>query len=274
VDLLLLFKALIMGIVEGVTEFLPISSTGHLILTGDLINFWSKEKRDVFEVTIQLGAILAVCYEYRERLFAVAKGLGSEASAQRFTVNVMVAFLPAAVIGFFAIKTIKAYLFNPLTVATAFVVGGFIILWVERRQHKVRVNSIDEMDWRDALKIGFAQCLAMIPGTSRSGATIIGGLFFGLERKVATEFSFFLAIPTMFAATFYDVFKHRHDFVAADFPVFAVGFVVSFLAALFVIRALIRYVSQHDFTVFAWYRIAFGLLIMATAFTGIVDWSH
>lgn len=272
-DMLLLFKALIMGIVEGVTEFLPISSTGHLILTGELINFWTKEKRDVFEVTIQLGAILAVCYEYRLRLFEVVRGLTTQASAQRFAVNVIVGFLPAAVIGFFAIKAIKAYLFNPLTVATAFIVGGFLILWVERRQHEVRVRSIDELDWRDALKVGFAQCLAMIPGTSRSGATIIGGLFFGLERKVATEFSFFLAIPTMFAATFYDVLKHRNEFEAADFPVFAVGFIVSFIAALFVIRALIRYVSQHDFTVFAWYRIAFGIVILLTSWAGLVHWS-
>jgi undecaprenyl-diphosphatase len=271
--MLLLFKALIMGIVEGVTEFLPVSSTGHLIVAGDLINFWTKDKRDVFEVVIQLGAILSVCYEYRERLLSVLRGLTSRPDAQRFTFNVALAFLPAAVIGFIAYKAIKAYLFNPLTVASAFIIGGFIILWVERRQHTVRVHSVDEMDWRDALKVGFAQCLAMIPGTSRSASTIIGGLFFGLERKAATEFSFFLAIPTMFAATVYDAIKHRHDFVAADFPVFAVGFVVSFVAALFVIRALIRYISQHDFSAFAWYRIAFGIVILLTAWAGLVHWS-
>ena len=273
-DILLLLKAAILGIVEGLTEFLPISSTGHLILAGDLLNFWTKEKRDVFEVVIQLGAILAVCYEYRERLLAALGGLTTQPNAQRFTFNVLLAFLPAAVIGFFAIKAIKAYLFNPLVVASAFIIGGFIILWVERRQHTVRVRSIEEMDWRDALKVGFAQCLAMIPGTSRSGATIIGGLFFGLERKVATEFSFFLAIPTMFAATVYDAFKHRHEFMASDLPVFAVGFVVSFIIALFVIRALIRYISQHDFTAFAWYRIVFGIIVLVTAYTGMVSWSN
>lgn len=272
-DFMLLFKALIMGLVEGVTEFLPISSTGHLIITGELINFWTKEKRDVFEVAIQFGAILAVCYEYRERIFSVLRGLTTQASAQRFAINVAVAFLPAAVIGFFAISAIKAYLFNPVSVALAFIVGAFIILWLEKRQHEVRVNSIDDIHWSDALKIGFAQCLAMIPGTSRSGATIMGGIYFGLERKVATEFSFFLAIPTMFAATFYDVFKHRHEFVLPDMPVFAVGFVVSFVSALFVIRGLIRYISRHDFTVFAWYRIAFGIVILFTAWAGLVHWS-
>ena len=273
-DILLLLKAAILGIVEGLTEFLPISSTGHLILAGDLINFWTKEKRDVFEVVIQLGAILAVCYEYRERLLAALGGLTTQPNAQRFTFNVLLAFLPAAVIGFFAIKAIKAYLFNPLVVASAFIIGGLIILWVERRPHTVRVRSMEEMDWRDALKVGFAQCLAMIPGTSRSGATIIGGLYFGLERKVATEFSFFLAIPTMFAATVYDAFKYRHEFMAGDFPVFAVGFVVSFIIALFVIRALIRYISQHDFTAFAWYRIVFGIIVLATAYSGMVSWSN
>ncbi|MDR0480816.1 MAG: undecaprenyl-diphosphate phosphatase [Gallionellaceae bacterium] len=273
-DILLLLKAAILGVVEGLTEFLPISSTGHLILAGDLLNFWTKEKRDVFEVVIQLGAILAVCYEYRERLLAALGGLTTQPNAQRFTFNVLLAFLPAAVIGFFAIKAIKAYLFNLLVVASAFIIGGLIILWVERRQHTVRVRSIEEMNWRDALKVGFAQCLAMIPGTSRSGATIIGGLFFGLERKVATEFSFFLAIPTMFAATVYDAFKHRHEFMASDLPVFAVGFVVSFIIALFVIRALIRYISQHDFTAFAWYRIVFGIIVLATAYSGMVSWSN
>lgn len=272
-DLLLLFKALIMGLVEGITEFLPVSSTGHLIITADLINFWTKEKRDVFEVTIQLGAILAVCYEYRVRLITVAQGLFTQVSAQRFAINVAVAFLPAAILGFLFIKAIKLHLFNPVSVAIALVVGGFLILWAEKRQHQVRVQEVDEMDWRDALKVGLAQCLALIPGTSRSGATIIGGLFFGLSRKAAAEFSFFLAIPTMFAATFYDVIKHRDEFVAADFPVFAVGFVVSFISALLVIRALMRFITRHDFTVFAWYRIAFGGFILLTAMTGLVNWS-
>lgn len=272
-DMLLLFKALIMGLVEGITEFLPVSSTGHLIITADIVGFWVKEKRDVFEVVIQLGAILAVCYEYRVRLFAVMQGLTTQVSAQRFALNVTVAFLPAAILGFFFIKLIKFYLFNPVTVAVALLVGGVLILWAEKRQHVVRVQEVDEMDWRDALKVGLSQCLALIPGTSRSGATIIGGLFFGLSRKAASEFSFFLAIPTMFAATFYDVLKHRDEFAAADLPVFAVGFGVSFISALLVIRALMRFIAHHDFTIFAWYRIVFGGLILLTAFTGMVDWS-
>lgn len=272
-ELVLLFKAVIMGLVEGITEFLPISSTGHLIVTGDLINFWTKEKRDVFEVMIQLGAILAVLWHYRERVVTVVRGLGSEPKQQRFAINVIVAFLPAAVIGFVAIKAIKAYLFNPVSVAAAFIIGAFIILWVEKRQHVVRVKSIDDMTWKDALKVGFAQCFAMIPGTSRSGATIIGSIWMGFDRQVATEFSFFLAIPTMFAATFYDMFKHRHEFVASDLPVFAVGFVVSFISALFVIRALLHYIAHHDFTAFAWYRIAFGLVILGTWYAGLVSWA-
>lgn len=273
-DLLLLFKAFIMGLVEGITEFLPVSSTGHLIITAHLLDFWTKEKRDVFEVAIQLGAILSVCYEYRERLFGVARGVFTEPSAQRFTVNVLVAFLPAALLGFLFIKDIKLYLFNPTVVALALIVGGVLILWAERRVHTVTAQTVDDMDWRMALKVGLAQCLALIPGTSRSGATIIGGLFFGLSRKAAAEFSFFLAIPVMFAATFWDVFKNRDAFVAADLPVFAVGFVVSFFSALVVIRALIRFVSRHDFTIFAWYRIVFGGVILLSAWTGLVDWTH
>jgi undecaprenyl-diphosphatase len=215
-----------------------------------------------------------VCYEYRERLFGVARGVLSEPSAQRFTVNVLVAFFPAALLGFLFLKDIKFYLFNPTVVAIALIVGGVLILWAERRVHTVTAQTVDDMDWRMALKVGLAQCLALIPGTSRSGATIIGGLFFGLSRKAAAEFSFFLAIPVMFAATFYDVLKNRDAFVAADFPVFAVGFVVSFFSALVVIRALIRFVSRHDFTIFAWYRIVFGGVILLTAWTGLVDWAH
>ncbi|HEX4869164.1 MAG TPA: undecaprenyl-diphosphate phosphatase [Moraxellaceae bacterium] len=273
-DLLLLFKALVMGLVEGITEFLPVSSTGHLIITAALIDFWSKEKRDVFEVAIQLGAILSVCYEYRVRLLGVAQGVLRERSAQRFALNLLVAFLPAAVIGVTFLKDIKDYLFNAYVVAVALVVGGVLILWAERRPHVIRAETVDDMDWRMALKVGLAQCLALIPGTSRSGATIIGGLLFGLSRKAAAEFSFFLAIPVMFAATLLDVVKNRDAFVAADLPVFAVGFVVSFLSALVVIRALIRFVSRHDFTVFAWYRIVFGAFILLTAGAGWVDWSH
>lgn len=273
-NLFLLFQALIMGLVEGITEFLPVSSTGHLIITASLLDFWTKEKRDVFEVAIQLGAILSVCYEYRERLFGVARGVLTQQSAQRFVLNLLVAFLPAALLGFLFIGDIKRHLFNAPVVAIALIVGGVLILWAEKRQHVVTADSVDEMDWKIALKVGLAQCLSLIPGTSRSGATIIGGLFAGLSRKAAAEFSFFLAIPIMFAATFYDVIKNRDAFVAADLPVFAVGFVVSFVSALLVIRALIRFVSRHDFTVFAWYRIVFGAFILLSAWTGFVDWSH
>lgn len=274
-DTLLLLQALIMGLVEGITEFLPISSTGHLILTADLIHFWTKEKRDVFEVAIQLGAILSVCYEYRVKLGEVIVGLlRKEDRAWLFAVNVLAAFLPAAIIGVATLHAIKEHLFNGVTVACALIVGGVVILWAEKRQHVVRIHSVDDMRIRDALKVGFAQCLALIPGTSRSGATIIGGLLFGLSRKTAAEFSFFLAIPTMFAATLLDVVKNRDAFVAADLPVFAVGFVVSFISALLVIRGLMRFISRHDFTIFAWYRIVFGAAILLTWHFGIVDWSH
>lgn len=273
-DFLLLLQALTMGIVEGLTEFLPVSSTGHLIVAADLMNFWTPEKRVVFEIAIQLGAILAVCWDYRVKLINVTAGLlAAEQGAIRFTVNVLVAFLPAAVIGFFAIGIIKTYLFNPLVVATMLVLGGVLILYAERRDHVIKAETVDDLRWQDALKVGFAQCVAMIPGTSRSGATIIGGLFFGLSRKAAAEFSFFLAIPTMVGATAYSVYKHRDEFVVADFPVFAVGFVSAFLVAAWVVKALVRYVSNHDFTIFAWYRIVFGGLILLTAFTGVVDWS-
>lgn len=273
-DMLLLLQALVMGIVEGITEFLPISSTGHLILTAELLNFWTKEKRDVFEVAIQLGAILSVCYEYRGRIFSVLQGMVQKNDKSwLFAVNVLVAFLPAAILGFFTIHFLKEHLFNGVTVACALIIGGFVILWAEKRPHTVTVQEVDDMRIRDALKVGLAQCLALVPGTSRSGATIIGGLLFGLSRKAAAEFSFFLAIPTMFAATLYDVMKNRDAFVAADFPVFAVGFVVSFVSALLVIRALMRFITRHDFTVFAWYRIVFGALILATWYFNIIPWS-
>ena len=260
-DWTLAWQAVVMGVVEGITEFLPISSTGHLILTAAWLDFWTEEKRAVFEVAIQLGAILSVCYEYRERLWGVATQLG-QAGAQRFVLNVLVAFMPAALLGFFFLKTLKLYFFNPTSVAIALVVGGVVILVAERRQVTVRVQTVDDMRWQDALKIGLAQCLALIPGTSRSGATIIGGLLFGLSRTAAAEFSFFLAIPTMFAATLYDSYKNRDLFALSDLPIIAIGFVVSFIVALAVIRALMRFISRHDFTVFAWYRIAFGLAIL------------
>ena len=272
-DTILLVKAAILGIVEGLTEFLPVSSTGHLIIAGDLLDF-NDQRAKVFEIAIQLAAILAVVWEYRVKIAEVLLGLPSQPGSRRFALNLVIAFLPSAVLGLLLAGYIKAYLFNPLTVATAFIVGGVLILWAERRDHQVRVYSVDDLTWRDALKVGFAQSLAMIPGTSRSGATIIGGLFFGLERRVATEFSFFLAIPTMFAATFYDVYKHREVLSLDDLPLFLVGGVTSFVAAFLAVRGLLRYISRHDFTLFAWYRIAFGILVLVTAYTGVVTWSE
>lgn len=270
-DLLLIFKAIVMGLVEGLTEFLPISSTGHLIVVGDLINFHSDGR--VFEIAIQLGAILAVVVEYRSKFTRVAQGMFNDPVEQKFIINLLIAFLPAVVAGVLFISIIKTYLFNALTVATMLILGGLVILWAERRQHKVCVHDIDEMTWRDALKVGLFQVLAMVPGTSRSGATIIGGLLIGLDRKVAAEFSFFLAVPTMFAATAYDVFKHRDLLSMDDFPMFAAGFITAFLSAWLAVRTLVRYVANHTYEIFAWYRIAFGGLILATAYFGMVDWS-
>ncbi|WP_337840275.1 undecaprenyl-diphosphate phosphatase [Rheinheimera sp.] len=269
-DIWLLIKAFILGLVEGLTEFLPVSSTGHLIVVGDLIGFHNDGR--VFEIAIQLGAILAVVFEYRQRFTSVLTGLTHDRKAQNFVLNLFVAFLPAAVIGLLFISKIKEYLFNPITVATMLVLGGLVILYAERRQHQVRIHDVDDISWKDALKVGCAQVISMIPGTSRSGATIIGGLFFGFDRKVAAEFSFFLAVPTMFAATFYDIFKHRDLLSAADLPIFAVGFVTAFLAALVAVRTFVRFVSNHSYEVFAWYRIAFGGVILATWYFGWVSW--
>ncbi|HEY6093533.1 MAG TPA: undecaprenyl-diphosphate phosphatase [Gallionellaceae bacterium] len=271
-DILLLLKAAILGVVEGLTEFLPISSTGHLILVGDLLNF-NDEKGKVFEIVIQFAAILAVCWEYRARLLSVLIHVPREHEAQRFVGNLFIAFLPAAVLGLLFASKIKAYLFAPIPVALAFIAGGLIILWAERREHNITVNNVDEMGWQDALKIGLAQSLALIPGTSRSGATIIGGLLFGLSRKAATEFSFFLAIPTLFAATVYEVVKYRHLFLVDDWSMFAVGAAMSFFSAFLCVRWLLRFISRNDFSLFAWYRILFGVLVLATYFTGTVDWS-
>ena len=271
-DIWLLIQAFIQGVVEGLTEFLPISSTGHLILAGDLLDF-NDDKGKLFEIVIQSGAILAVCWEYRAKVADVVKGLGHDAAARRFVLNLFVAFLPLAVLGLAFGKTIKAHLFHPVPVALAFIVGGLFILWAEKRTHRITVNSVDEMQLTDALKLGFAQALALIPGTSRSGATIIGGLFFGLSRRAATEFSFFLAIPTLGAATVYSLYKDRALLSAGDLPMFGVGFVASFISAFLCVRWLLRYISTHDFTVFAWYRIAFGVVVLLTAWTGAVDWS-
>ncbi|MCE1240053.1 MAG: undecaprenyl-diphosphate phosphatase [Azonexaceae bacterium] len=270
-DTLLLFKALILGIVEGLTEFLPISSTGHLIIIGSLLDY-TDEQSKVFKIVIQLAAILAVCWFYRERIVRVVGGLGNDPAQRRFTGLLIVGFLPAAVLGLMFHGIIKNYLFNPLTVAGALIVGGLVILYVERKAYHPRVDSVEAMGWQDALKVGFAQAMAMFPGVSRSGATIMGGLIFGLSRKTATEFSFFLAIPTMFAATVYDVYKNWSLLHMADLPVFAVGFVASFVAAMLTVKALLRYVSSHDFTVFAWYRIVFGVIVLLTAQFGWVEW--
>jgi len=281
-DTILALKALIMGIVEGLTEFLPISSTGHLILAGSLLHFagptFAKEKVDVFEIVIQAGAILAVCWEYRARLASVLLGLFSQRHAQRLVINLFIAFLPAAILGYFFSTKIKSLLFAPLPVAMAFIVGGLIILWMERRRQAhvahTRIDSIDDMTPIDAFKIGCAQALALIPGTSRSGATIVGGMLFGLSRKVATEFSFFLAIPTLLSATIYSLYKERVLLSAADAPVFTIGTVAAFISAFLCVRWLLRYISSHDFSVFAWYRIVFGLLILATAYGGLVSWTQ
>lgn len=270
-DLTQILHALILGFVEGFTEFLPISSTGHLILAGQLLGF-NGEKAKVFMIAIQLAAILAVVWEYRVRLRHVVSTVHTEPASRRLVVNLMAGFLPAAVLGFLFYKEIKGYLFNPIVVASALVIGGVLILWAERRKHVVSTPTVDDLGWRRALAVGFAQALAMVPGTSRSGATIIGGLFLGLSRKAAAEFSFLLAIPTMFAATAYDLYKNWQLFDAGDIPLFAIGGVASFASALFAVRTLIKFVSRHDYTVFAGYRIIFGGVVLATAYTGLVDW--
>jgi len=276
-------KAALMGIVEGLTEFLPISSTGHLILAGSLLDF-TGETVKVFEIAIQTGAMLAVIWEYRQRLAATVTGLATEPAARRFALNVLVAFLPAAVLGLLLGKVVKEHLFHPVPVALAFIVGGLVILWVERRHRgqfgerdlegtrRARVESVDQMSGLDALKVGLVQCLALIPGTSRSGATIIGSMLFGFSRKCATEFSFFLGIPTLMGAGAYSVWKQRDLLQWSDLPMFAIGTVFAFFSAWLCIRWLIRYVSTHDFTVFAWYRIVFGFVVLLTAHTGWVQW--
>jgi len=272
-DTLLLLKAAILGIVEGLTEFLPISSTGHLIVVGNLLNF-NDERGKLFEIVIQSAAILAVMWEYRAKIGSVVGGLiQKQEAAQRFVINVAIAFLPLAIIGLVFGKHIKAVLFNPITVATTSIIGALFILWAEKRQHTVNVETVDDLSWKDALKVGFAQALALIPGTSRSGATIIGGLFFGLSRKAATEFTFFLAMPTLIAATIYELYKERALLSSNDLGMWVVGFVASFISAFLCVRWLLRYISSHDFTVFAWYRIGFGLVVLVTYYTGMVSWS-
>lgn len=271
-DLWTAAQALILGVVEGLTEFLPISSTGHQIIVADLIGFGG-ERAMAFNIIIQLGAILAVMWEFRRKILDVVSGLPTRPEARRFTVNLIVGVLPAMVLGVLFSDLIHEYLFNPITVAVALVVGGFIMLWAERREHSIHAETVDEMTWVDALKVGFAQCLAMIPGTSRSGSTIIGGLLFGLSRKTATEFSFFLAMPTMIAASVYSGYKYRDLFQPGDLPVFAIGFIAAFIFAMIAVRGLLKFIATHSYDVFAWYRIAFGLLILATWQFGWVDWS-
>jgi undecaprenyl-diphosphatase len=275
-ELTLLIQVVIMGIVEGLTEFLPISSTGHLILAGSLLNF-TGEKVKVFEIVIQAGAMLAVCWEYRVKIARVILDFRSDIAARRFVVNLMVAFLPAVILGLAFGKAIKAHLFKSIPVALAFIVGAFAIIVIEKRHRRVmysRVDSVDDMSAVDALKVGLAQCFALIPGTSRSGATIIGAMAFGLSRRAATEFSFFLAIPTLFGATVYSLYKERALLSAADLPMFGVGALSAFISAFFCVRWLLRYISSHDFMIFAWYRIVFGGIVLVTALTGWVQWAE
>ena len=276
-DTVLLIKVIIMGIVEGLTEFLPISSTGHLILAGSLLNF-TGEKVKVFEIVIQAGAMLAVCWEYRHRIIDVIRNFASDIAARRFVANLLVAFLPAVILGLMFGKLIKAHLFAPVPVALAFIIGAFVILIVEKRnrlnEDSLRIHSVDEMTMLDAFKVGCAQCFALIPGTSRSGASIIGGMAFGLSRQAATEFSFFLAIPTLFGATIYSLYKERALLSVADLPMFGVGALAAFISAFFCVRWLLRYISSHDFMIFVWYRIVFGVLILISAATGWVVWAE
>ena len=272
-DIVLLLKAAIMGVVEGLTEFLPISSTGHLILAGALLGF-DDAKAKVFDIAIQTGAIFAVILVYWERIRTTVAALPTQRQAQRFALNVLIGFLPAVVLGLLLGKAIKAHLFTPVVVASTFIVGGFIILWAERRQQAaVRIQSVDEMGPLDALKVGLVQCLAMVPGTSRSGATIIGGMLMGLSRKAATDYSFFLAIPTLIGAGVYSLYKERALLSVADVPLFTVGLVFSFISAWLCVRWLLRYISSHSFVPFAYYRIVFGLVVLLTAWSGLVTWA-
>ena len=271
-DIELLVKAAIMGVVEGLTEFLPISSTGHLILAGSLLGF-DDAKAKVFDIAIQTGAILAVIIVYWQKIRATLVALPTERQAQKFALNVLIGFLPAVVLGLLFGKMIKEHLFTPTVVATTFILGGFVILWAERRpQSAARIHSVDDMSALDALKVGLVQCMAMIPGTSRSGAPIIGGMLLGLSRKAATDFSFFLAIPTLIGAGAYSLYKERALLSMADLPMFAVGLFFSFISAWLCVRWLLRYISTHDFVPFAWYRIAFGIAVLVTAWLGLVVW--
>jgi len=273
VDTVLLLKAAVMGVVEGLTEFLPISSTGHLILAGALLGF-DDDKAKVFDIAIQTGAILAVIIVYWQKISSTVRALPHSADAQRFALNVFIAFVPAVILGLLFGKAIKANLFTPEVVATTFIIGGFIILWAERRQASaVRIGEVEDMRWQDALKVGLVQCMAMIPGTSRSGATIIGGMLLGMSRKAATDFSFYLAIPTLIGAGAYSLYKDRALLSMADGPMFAVGLLFSFLSAWVCVRWLLKFISTNSFEVFAWYRIVFGLVVLGTSYFGLVTWA-
>lgn len=275
-DITLLLKALIMGVVEGFTEFLPISSTGHLILAGALLGL-DDDKAKVFDIAIQTGAIFAVILVYWEKIRSTVVALPTQKDAQKLALNVLIAFLPAVVLGLLFGKLIKAHLFTPTVVASTFIIGGFIILWAEKRQaqggNAVRVQDADAMTWQDALKVGLVQCFAMIPGTSRSGATIIGGMLLGLSRKAATDFSFYLAIPTLIGAGVYSLYKERALLSMADLPLFSVGLVASFISAWLCVRWLLRFIATHSFVGFAYYRIVFGIIVLVTAWGGWVNWS-
>jgi undecaprenyl-diphosphatase len=283
-DIELLIKAVVMGVVEGLTEFLPISSTGHLILAGALLGF-DDDKAKVFDIAIQTGAIFAVIWVYWQKLWQTVTALPTQVQARRLALNVLIGFVPAVVLGLLLGKAIKAHLFTPTVVASTFILGGFIILWAERRQQTfvtdqgepatspARIAEADDMTWRDALKVGLVQCLAMIPGTSRSGATIIGGMLLGLSRKAATDFSFYLAIPTLIGAGAYSLYKERALLSVDDVPLFAVGLITSFISAWLCVRWLLRYISTHSFVPFAWYRIAFGVVVLVTAWTDWVTWT-
>ncbi len=272
-DIVLLVKAAIMGVVEGLTEFLPISSTGHLILAGALLGF-DDAKAKVFDIAIQTGAIFAVILVYWQKIRATLVALPSQRQAQRFALNVLIGFVPAVVLGLLLGKAIKAHLFTPVVVASTFILGGFIILWAERRAPSAtRIQEVDDMTALDALKVGLVQCLAMVPGTSRSGATIIGGMLLGLSRKAATDYSFFLAIPTLVGAGAYSLYKERALLEMADLPMFSVGLFFSFISAWLCVRWLLRYISTHSFVPFAWYRIVFGVVVLVTAWTGWIPWN-
>jgi len=277
-DIVLVIKAIIMGVVEGLTEFLPISSTGHLILTEHLLGFAGMEdKMKVFEIVIQAGAMMAVIWEFRARIGLVLAGIFNDRVQQRFALNVLIAFLPAAILGLIFASSIKEHLFAPIPVAAAFIIGGLIILWVEKRAKDnpavERITSLDQITPVDALKIGLAQAFALIPGTSRSGATIMGSMIFGFSRKVATEFSFFLAIPTLIGATVYSLYKDRALLSMDDLSFFTIGTVAAFISAFLCIRWLLRYIMTHTFVVFAWYRIVFGLIVLVTGYYGIIVWA-